>query len=161
MLSAGPLGAFSRYLVSAGAATIVDAALVQLLLSLTHNAAPGIYAVIIALGALLGISVNFTLSSRFAFTPDNRPTHRQFASFFAVSLTTLLLRLVVAFSLLALFSAPVFNWLDRIPVAALPERLAHLGAIGLVVFYSFFAHKHVSFGGGVLTFLAKKAAVRP
>ncbi len=155
------MGAFPRYLVSAGAATCVDIALVQFLLTAGFAGAPTLYAAAIALGALCGMGVNFVISRRFVFAPDDRAAHEQFTSFLVISLTTLLLRLLVAFALVTLFTLSIFDWLNQLPVAAPQERIAHLGAVGLVVLYSFLAHKHVSFAGGVLAFLANKAAVRP
>ena len=153
--------AFGRYLVSAGAATCVDIALVQLLLAFHFASTPLLYATAIGLGAVCGMSVNFLVSRRFVFAPDPRAAHEQMASFFVISLTTLLLRLGTAFGLMALFALPFFGWIGTLPVAAPLERAAHLGAVGLVTIYSFFAHKHVSFAGGIAALFAGKSAVRP
>ncbi|MGV8833005.1 MAG: GtrA family protein [Devosia sp.] len=152
---------FARYLMSAGAATIVDIAFVQLLLASGFASTPVLYAGAIALGALCGMAVNFTASRRFVFARDSRAAHHQLASFFLVSLSTLLLRLVVAFTLVGVLALPVFGWIGQLPLAAPYERAAHLGAVGLVMIYSYFAHKHISFAGGILAFLANKGAVRP
>ena len=70
-------------------------------------------------------------------------------SFFLVSLSTLMLRLIVAYSLVAILTLPVFAFLDMLPIEAAPMRFAHIGAMGLVTIYSFFAHKHISFSGGI------------
>ena len=156
-----PVVAFGRYLVSAGAATAVDVALVQLLLALSLAASPLAYAGIIALGALAGMAVNFLLSRRFVFAAHGRAAHRQIVSFVLVSLSTLALRLLVAFALVRLFALPLFGWLGTLPIDAAPERLAHLGAVAVVTLYSFFAHKHVSFAGGIRALFSSKAAVRP
>ena len=153
--------AFGRYLVSAGAATCVDVALVQLLLALGFASSPPLYATAIALGAICGMSVNFLVSRRFVFASDQRAPHEQMASFFVISVTTLLLRLAVAFGLVALFALPLFAWIGVLPVDAPFERTAHLGAVGLVTLYSFFAHKHVSFAGGILALFSRKSVVRP
>lgn len=156
-----PVVAFGRYLVSAGAATVVDVALVQLLLAISLASNPLAYAGIIVLGALAGMAVNFLLSRRFVFAADSRAAHRQLLSFVLVSLSTLLLRLVLAFALIQLFALPLFGWLTSLPIDAAPERFAHLGAVAVVTLYSFFAHKHVSFAGGVRALLSSKAVVRP
>lgn len=122
-----------------------------LFLDLLHH--PQFFALAIAVGALAGMSVNFALSRRFVFSLDIRPAREQFLSFFAISLSTLGLRLVVAYALVACFAWPVLGWIDLLPVAAPAERLAHLGAVGIVTIYSFLAHKHVSFGGGLFNWL--------
>lgn len=152
---------FARYLLTAGAASVVDVAVVQALLSLDLLHHPQFFALAIALGALSGMSVNFALSRRFVFTPDIRPAREQFLSFFFISLSTLALRLVVAYALVAIFALPVMGWIAMLPVAAPAERLAHLGAVGLVTIYSFLAHKHVSFGGGLFNWLGSRTTVVP
>ncbi|KRA45624.1 GtrA family protein [Devosia sp. Root635] len=153
---------FARYLLTAGAATCLDIALVQFLLSLDLLHQPVFFAATIALGAFAGMCVNFGLSRRFVFTVDERPAHQQFTSFVLVSLTTLALRLAVAYALVALFALPALaNWLGMLPVGAAAERLAHLGAIGIVTIYSFLAHKHVSFAGGLFNWLASRRTVVP
>ena len=148
-------------MVSAGAATCVDVALVQLLLAFHFANTPLLYATAIVLGAVCGVCVNFFISRRFVFAPEQRSTREQLASFFAISLTILALRIAVAFGLIALFSVPLFGWIGTLPVDAPFERAAHLGAVGLVTIYSFFAHKHVTFAGGILALFASKSAVRP
>jgi len=152
---------FSRYLLSAGAATLVDVALVQLLLSAGFASSPLLYAAAIILGVLCGMAVNFAGARYFVFATDPRPASQQFISFALVCLSTLLLRLLVAFALLNLFGQPLFAGLDALPVDAAGERLAHIGSIALVTLYSFFAHKHVTFAGGLLAVVAGKSAVRP
>ncbi len=136
-------------------------AIVQSLLSLGLVQQPAFFALAIAIGALAGMSVNFALSRRFVFTPDERPARQQFASFVLISLTTLALRLAVAYALVALFTLPLMGWINTLPVDAAPERLAHLGAVGLVTIYSFLAHKHISFAGGVLNWLGSRNTVVP
>ena len=155
------VGAFPRYLASAGAASCVDIAVVQILLGSGFAGSATLYAAAIAFGALGGMTVNFLISRRFVFAIDDRATHEQLVSFAVISLSTLALRLLVAFLLVELFTLPLFSWSAQFPIEAAPQRAAHLGAVGLVVLYSFFAHKHVSFAGGVLAFLANKATVRP
>lgn len=150
--------AFGRYLLSAGVATLADFALVQALLSFALFQGGALYGVAIACGALLGMSVNFLLSRRFAFTPDDRGAIRQARSFVIISLSILALRIVVAYLLLAILALPLFAFVAVLPVSAPQERLAHIGAAGFVAIYSFFAHKHVSFGGGVRSWIMKRLA---
>lgn len=161
LLPAVPLVAFGRYLVSAGAATCVDVVLVQLLLALHFASTAPLYAVAIMLGAICGMTVNFLVSRRFVFAGDQRSAQEQLASFFAISVTTLLLRIAAAFGLISLFALPAFGWIATLPVDAPFERAAHLGAVSLVTVYSFFAHKHISFAGGILALFASKSVARP
>ncbi len=148
---------FARYLLTAGTATCVDVALVQVLLTLDRSSQPVVFPLIIVAGACAGMSVNFLLSRRYVFAHDGRKRRQQFASFVAVSLSTLLLRLLVAALLVALLS-PI-PMIALLSLQAPAERLAHLGAVGLVTLYSFFAHKHLSFAGGILNRLTGRSTV--
>lgn len=154
---------FARYLLTAGAATCVDVAIVQTMLSFDMARQPLYFALAIVLGGLAGLLVNFTLSRRFVFTSDNtsdnRSARQQLATFALVSLTTIGLRLIVAHALVALFALPAFAAIALLPVPAPAERLAHLGAVGLVTIYSFLAHKHVTFAGGLLSRLTGRATL--
>lgn len=151
---------FGRYILSAGMASLVDFALVQTLFIFPAFQSGLSFGAAIVIGALAGMSVNFSLSRRFVFAPDARPALRQMRSFFVVSISTLGLRLVVAYALVALFDLRLFAILSAWPIAAADTRLAHIGAMGLVTLYSYFAHKHISFAGGVSRWLAKTLAVR-
>jgi putative flippase GtrA len=133
--------------------------LVQSLLSIDLLHHGYFLALAIAIGALAGMGVNFVLSRRFVFAPDQRPARDQFFSFLVISLTTLGLRLVVAYALMALLALPLLSFVGALPVPGAAERLAHLGAVGLVTIYSFLAHKHISFGGGFLNRLGGRNTV--
>jgi putative flippase GtrA len=137
----------------------VDVALVQTILTLDYLHHGGFFALAICVGALAGTATNFVLSRRYVFKRDGRPAHEQFASFALISLSTLMLRLVAAHGLLALLTLPAFAALSLLPIDAAPERLAYLGAVGLVTIYSFLAHKHVSFAGGFLRVFQSRAVV--
>ena len=149
---------FARYLLTAGTATCVDVALVQGLLTLIPRDAPLFFSFAVTAGALAGVSVNFLLSRRYVFARDGRTAQQQFASFAAICATILLLRLVIAALLLTLLTLPFLSWL-LLPIHAAAERFAHLGSVGLVTIYSFFAHKHVSFAGGIVNRLAGRSTV--
>ncbi len=151
---------FWRYILSAGLASLADFVLVQSLLwiDIFHNTAS--FGAIVVLGALLGMNVNFWISRTYAFTPDTRRTRDQMRSFFIVSVTTLLLRLVVAYALVSLFALPLFGFLAQLPIDAVPMRLAHIGAMGIVTLYSFFAHKYISFAGGFGRWVARIGLIR-
>ena len=146
---------FSRYILSAGLASIADFVLVQSLLWIDTFRTPQSFGIAVVLGALLGMNVNFWFSRRFVFAPEQRRTRDQMRSFFIISLSTLVLRLIVAYSLVAIMTLPLFAFLDLLPFEAAPMRLAHVGAMGLVTIYSYFAHKHISFSGGVTRWVTK------
>lgn len=152
---------FARYLLAAGAATCVDVALVQALLFLDFLHNPLFFAVAMTIGGLAGLSVNFLLSRRFVFAPDTRPVHRQFITFAVVAFSGLALRLLLAYALVALFGLPLFAWLSTLPVPAAAERVAHLTAVVAVTVYSFLAHKHISFTGGLFNWLGSRSPVVP
>ena len=151
---------FVRYLLSAGAASVVDFTLAQALLSVAQFQSGLFFGVPVVVGALAGMSTNFVLSRRYAFTPDNRATPDQMRTFFLVSVSTLLLRLAVAYVCLALFSSAIFGWLVTLPIEAAPSRFAQVFAMGLVAVYSYFAHKHISFGGGLRHWLKMNMGAR-
>jgi putative flippase GtrA len=91
------------------------------------------------------MAVNFTLSRRLVFGQQGRIGRGQVLRFFLISLSTLVLRVVVAFAAMAILSLPPFAGLASLPIDAPATRLAHVVAMGLVTIYSFFAHKHISF----------------
>ncbi|MGB3335941.1 MAG: GtrA family protein [Devosia sp.] len=155
------MASFARYLLTAGAATCVDVALVQALLFLDFLHHPLFFALAITLGGLAGVSVNFALSRRFVFTPDTRPVLQQFLTFAIVAFSGLGLRLVLAYALIALFALPALAAIAALPVPAAAERLAHLISVALVTIYSYLAHKHISFTGGLLNRLGSRSAVVP
>ena len=127
---------------------MVDVATVQLCLQFVAANASMALGLAIAIGAACGLTVNFLLSRRYVFRPDGRRIHQQFVTFLGVSISTALLRIAVAYTLVALFGLPVFSFLLALPVSLPAERLAHIGAVGLVTVYSFLAHRHISFAGG-------------
>ncbi len=126
----------------------MDVATVQLCLQFVAANASLALGLAIAIGAACGLTVNFLLSRRYVFRTDGRRIHQQFVTFLGVSISTALLRIAVAYTLVALFGLPVFSFLLTLPVSLPAERLAHIGAVGLVTIYSFLAHRHISFAGG-------------
>lgn len=152
---------FARYLLTAGAATCVDVAIVQGLLFLDLLHQPLFLAMVMTLGGIAGVTVNFLLSRRFVFAADDRPASRQFMTFAIVAFSGLGLRLLLAYSLVALFALPFFAWIGALPLPAAAERIAHLVSVVVVTVYSFLAHKHISFTGGFLNRLGSRATVVP
>lgn len=150
---------FVRYIISAGIASVVDLAVAQSLLGMDQFSQGLFFGFPILLGALAGMSVNFMLAKRYVFTSQDsdahdRATQDQMRTFFLVSVSTMFARLMVAYVLISLFSQPLFGWINALPVDAAPARLAQIGAMGTVAIYSFFAHKYISFAGGLRHWLA-------
>lgn len=137
---------FARYLLTAGIATCIDVAIVQGLLFLNLLHQPLFLALVVTLGGLAGVTVNFLLSRRFVFAGDARPARQQFVTFALVAFSGLGLRLLLVYGLVAALAWPGFAPIAALPVPNAAERLAHLGAVALVTVYSFLAHKHISFG---------------
>lgn len=140
--------AFGRYVVSAGAASAVDLALVQSLLLLPALHSGLFFGLAVVLGALAGMSVNFALSRRFVFTRSGELHRAEMVRFFLISLSTLGLRIAVAYAAVAVLMLPAFAWVMALPLDAPATRLSHIAAMGLVTIYSYFAHKHISFAVG-------------
>lgn len=140
--------AFGRYVVSAGAASAVDFALVQALLVFPALHSGLLFGFAIVLGALAGMSVNFVLTRRFVFARDGDLRRDEMVRFLLISVSTLVLRIVVAYIVIAILTLPLFAWVSALPLDAPATRLSHIAAMGLVTIYSYFAHKHVSFGAG-------------
>ncbi len=149
---------FVRYLMAAGLASLADLAIAQSLLFVPALGSGSGFAVPVAAGALAGMSVNFLLSRRFVFEIDTRPAGDQMQSFFVIAFTTLGLKLVVGYLLLTGFTLVLGHWFAALPDPAAPARVAQFGAMGIVAVYSFLAHKHVSFSGGVRAWLRRRMA---
>jgi len=146
---------FFRYLGSAGAASIVDFTIAQSLLFISGMQTGLAYALPIISGATAGIFTNFLLSKRFVFRSDMRNAFAQLRTFIIISLSTLALRLVVAFCFVATFSSLAIIDFGVSAEMAPTERVAQVFAMGVVAVYSYFAHKHISFSGGIRRWLRR------
>lgn len=113
------------------------------------------YALPIISGATAGIFTNFLLSKRFVFRSDMRNAFAQLRTFIIISLSTLALRLVVAFCFVATFSSLAIIDFGVSAEMAPTERVAQVFAMGVVAVYSYFAHKHISFSGGIRRWLRR------
>ncbi len=80
--------AFTRYVASAGAASLVDFVIVQSLLVLPILHSGPLFGLAIALGAIAGMSVNFILSRRFVFGREGQSNAAERIRFVLISLTT-------------------------------------------------------------------------
>ncbi|MBQ9453250.1 MAG: GtrA family protein [Desulfovibrio sp.] len=140
---------FLRFLLFGGIATLVSffgGFLLYAFCSVPY--APAVF-----IGSAAAIIVNFALNYAFNFHYHGRSMTAQFITFASVAgvgtvLTTLLAKGLLYLGL-RLF--PTCSLLDV-------EVVCHVLAIGIVTFYSFFAHKYLSFNAGILAPLKKLAA---
>lgn len=139
---------FGRYVFSAGAASAVDFALVQALLLLPPLHSGILFGLAIVFGALAGMSVNFALSRHFVFEKRGELQRAEMMRFILISLSTIGLRILVAYGVMGMLALPLFAWVAGLPLDAPSTRIAHIASMGLVTIYSFFAHKHISFAVG-------------
>ncbi len=108
------------------------------------------YAVCVTIGYVAGMGVNFSLNRLFTFERDRRGSLSQLRTFFVVALFGLVLNVVLASASkagLELF----FGTGPLVPAVRFsdPATLSQAAAIGVVSIYSFFAHKYLTFAGGI------------
>ena len=138
---------FHRFLVFSGFAALVNFLVGNLLYGVMGLSGTPEYQFAVATAFVAGMGVSFVLNRRFTYPASGRPAQSELRDFFIVSVGGLALTTLLS----SLFLGP----LRAAGVGALlpPESAAHLCAIGLGAFYSFFAHKTVSFRRArVLTF---------
>ena len=103
------------------------------------------YAPAVFIGSVAAIFVNFALNYLFNFHYHGRSMAAQFVTFASVAGIGTVLTTLLAKGLLhtGLWLFPALSLLDV-------EVACHVLAIGIVTFYSFFAHKYLSFNKGIL-----------
>lgn len=108
------------------------------------------YAPAVFIGSAAAIFVNFALNYVFNFHYHGRSVQAQFITFASVAGIGTVLTTLLAKGLLhaGLWLFPACGLLDA-------EVVCHVLAIGIVTFYSFFAHKYLSFNAGILAPLKK------
>lgn len=100
----------------------------------------------VVVGASAGLLVNFTLNYRFNFRFQGRSAMAQLRTFTAVSVIGILLTEAISSFLNNHFPIP----LVRLgPVSVSRAFAAHFTAVGLVTFYSFVAHRYLTFNVGL------------
>ena len=139
---------FLRFLLFGGIATLVSffgGFLLYAFCSVPY--APAIF-----LGSAAAIVVNFALNYTFNFHYQECSMTAQFVTFTSVAVVGTILTTLLAKGLLhaGLWLFPACGLLDM-------EVLCHILAIGVITFYSFFAHKYVSFNAGMLALLKQLA----
>lgn len=128
---------FYRFLLCSGFAASINLLTGYLMYAWLGFDDGGFYAISVATAFIAGMGVSYSLNRTFTYDPSGRAPEQELRDFLGVSLGGLLLTTLTAQSLrMAL----------PLAVAGLPsETLAHILAVGLTAFYSFFAHKHISF----------------
>lgn len=108
------------------------------------------YWLAVAIGTSAGLFVNFFLNYGFNFRFRGRSAVAQFRTFCVVAGVGIILTSLLSTMLVALFRELGLAGLlaqTRLPVSQ--GFLAHFTAVGLVTFYSFFAHKFFTFNVGI------------
>ncbi|MDR1125973.1 MAG: GtrA family protein [Deltaproteobacteria bacterium] len=107
------------------------------------------YSVAVSAGAVCGIAVNFSLNYAFNFSFRNRSLLEQFWTFFLVAGFGVLLTAVLAKLLLLVLLWAGFASLAIGSFSLSAKLTAHVISVGLTTFYSFLAHKYLSFNVGI------------
>lgn len=137
---------FILFLLFGGAAALVNLVMGKLLYDL---ALPGMsYSLSVFIAAFSGLLVNFFCNYYFNFTNHMRRPFSHFRSFFIVAVIGTFLTSFLSRLFLGLFTLCGLEGLQRFGPLMTNRFMAHFLAVGLVVFYSYFAHKYISFDIG-------------
>ena len=140
-----------RFLIFSGLSTVVALVTGYLLYQVLGFGQAWRYGVSVGVSALVGMVVSFVLNRRYTFARSGRPLGDEMRTFLIVALGGLALTV----GLSTLFRDWLLPWLTGLLVpeawrdALNLELIAHVGAVGLVAFYSFLGHKYLSFGLGI------------
>ncbi|WP_323781410.1 GtrA family protein [Thalassovita sp.] len=133
---------FFKFLICSGLAAAVNLMTGYLLYAVMGFNDPVEYAASVAVAFVMGMAVSFILNRAYTYDPSGRHPKEEVRDFFLVSVVGLGLTTLSAYLFLTGFHwASADQW--GLPVA--PEATAHIMAVGFTAFYSFFAHRHVSF----------------
>ncbi len=138
---------FLFFLAFGGLAAMTNLAVGALLYGVPAFARLLPYWLAVAIGASAGLFVNFFLNYGFNFRFRGRSAVAQFKTFCVVAGVGIILTSLLSTMLVALFRALGLPGLLPLPVSE--GFLAHFTAVGLVTFYSFFAHKFFTFNVGI------------
>lgn len=140
-----------RFLIFSGLSTVVALITGYLLYQVLGFGQAWRYSVSVGVSALVGMVVSFVLNRRYTFARSGRPIGDEMRTFLIVALGGLALTV----GLSTLFRDWLLPWLAGLLApeawrnALNLELIAHVGAVGLVAFYSFLGHKYLSFGSGI------------
>jgi len=115
------------------------------------------YTATLAAAFLVGVFVSFALNRRYTFDPSGRTLHQEVRAFLLISLGGLLLTTGLA----SLLRNGVIPGLIHLAVHEFGdiniELLSHAIAVAFVTFYSFIAHRTISFGKGFRHLLRRRS----
>lgn len=133
---------FRRFIIFSGFASAVNLAVGYVLYGIMGLNDGRAYALAVSLAFAAGMGVSFVLNRRYTYPASGRPVATELCDFLLVSLGGMTLTTSVAWALNK-YAHTVIVWVTEGFI--LPEAVAHICAVGLTAFYSFFAHKLVSF----------------
>lgn len=141
---------FLFFLLFGGIAAAVNLAVGALLYGVPAIAAMCPYWLAVTLGASSGLLVNFYLNYHYNFRFRGRSALAQLRTFCVVAVVGIGLTALFSSALLALLHASGLSTLLARPGLPVTEDfLAHVGAVALVTFYSYAAHKCFTFNVGI------------
>ncbi len=149
---------FLVFLLFGGAAAAVNLVVGSLIYgSALRNIVP--YWCAVTVGSLSGILVNFFLNRTYNFPSSGRPLIAQFRTFFGVAMGGTVLTAILSEAGLGILRAL------GIEAATLPGGatasapfISHFLSVGLVAFYSYGAHRYLTFSVGLRSRLREAAA---
>lgn len=137
---------FFLFFIFGGLAALVNLAVGKLLYDILF---PGMYyTVSVFIAAFCGLFVNFACNYTFNFTEHPRKGLEHFRTFFVVAVIGTFLTALFSRIFLSFFTVVGLPSLDFFTARITNRFLAHFLAVGVVFFYSYFAHKYISFSIG-------------
>ena len=147
---------FATFVVFGGLAALTNLAVARVLYTVPQFAEVLPYWTAIAIGTVSGMLVNFTLNYALNFRYFARSAAAQLRTFTIVSVIGTMLTVIVAQTLNSLATMVFDVRAVHIGQFSLDvELLAHMFAIGIVMFYSFAAHSAFSFNVGLRRRIAR------
>lgn len=153
---------FATFLVFGGAAAVVNLMVGRALYTMPVFADLMPYWFAIGVASAAGLLVNFGLNYAFNFGYRGRSAGAQLRTFVIVALGGVALTALIASGVRGLA-----GWLSLPPSLAIAhlslsvDFLAHVFAVGVVMFYSFIGHSLLSFNAGLRAFVLRLPALAP
>lgn len=153
---------FATFLVFGGIAALVNLGIGRALYTLPGPASLLPFWMAVLMGAASGLLVNFALNYAFNFRYRGRSALAQLRTFVVVALGGVGLTALLASVLLELARwAGLADGLSLLGWHASTPFLSHVGATGIVTFYSFAGHSVLSFNAGLRAFVTRMPGLVP
>jgi len=136
---------FHRFILCSGLAAFVNLAVGYVLYGVMGFDQGLHFAGAVAAAFVAGMGVSFLLNRRFTYAASGRDMRDELRDFFGVSIVGAALTAGIAHALDSWAGGAMAALAAQMPRQVLPETMAHIGAVGVTAFYSFVAHKLVSF----------------